>query len=162
MLGSWAEVTTIVTEGRKVLEVPLIQGTTLYLGNLNLCTVSAKYVKALGWKSKDKSLLLASELLPSPKGNFPSLLDISLTVLTSLLQQLYRHFFHHEQCIRKVAQSHCNYGTQQVKIKKELGCFHVYDTAVTSWFFDITNANSFQKTTKWIDDVGTERGSDDI
>ena len=28
--------------------------------------------------------------------------------------------------------------------------------------YDITNVNSFQQTTKWIDDVRTERGSDVI
>ncbi|XP_037978674.1 ras-related protein Rab-41 isoform X6 [Motacilla alba alba] len=36
------------------------------------------------------------------------------------------------------------------------------DSAVALIVFDITNLNSFQQTSKWIDDVRTERGSDVI
>ncbi|XP_023781720.1 ras-related protein Rab-41 isoform X3 [Cyanistes caeruleus] len=38
----------------------------------------------------------------------------------------------------------------------------IRDSAVALIVFDITNLNSFQQTSKWIDDVRTERGSDVI
>ncbi|XP_006265367.1 ras-related protein Rab-41 isoform X7 [Alligator mississippiensis] len=39
---------------------------------------------------------------------------------------------------------------------------YIRDSAVAVIVFDITNLNSFQQTSKWIDDVRTERGSDVI
>ncbi|KAA0701338.1 Ras-related protein, partial [Triplophysa tibetana] len=39
---------------------------------------------------------------------------------------------------------------------------YIRDSTVAVVVFDITNVNSFQQTTKWIDDVRTERGSDVI
>lgn len=39
---------------------------------------------------------------------------------------------------------------------------YVRDSNVAVVVYDITNVNSFQQTTKWIDDVRTERGSDVI
>merc|ERR1711972_657344 len=39
---------------------------------------------------------------------------------------------------------------------------YIRDSSVAVVVYDITNANSFQQTTKWIDDVRTERGSDVI
>lgn len=37
---------------------------------------------------------------------------------------------------------------------------YIRDSSVAIVVYDITNANSFQQTSKWIDDVRTERGSD--
>ncbi|KAK2828471.1 hypothetical protein Q5P01_019505 [Channa striata] len=39
---------------------------------------------------------------------------------------------------------------------------YIRDSAAAVVVYDITNVNSFQQTTKWIDDVRTERGSDVI
>ena len=39
---------------------------------------------------------------------------------------------------------------------------YIRDSSVAVVVYDITNAKSFQQTTKWIDDVRTERGSDVI
>uniref|UniRef100_A0A673Z993 RAB6A, member RAS oncogene family n=1 Tax=Salmo trutta TaxID=8032 RepID=A0A673Z993_SALTR len=39
---------------------------------------------------------------------------------------------------------------------------YIRDSTVAVVVYDITNVNSFQQTTKWIDDVRTERGSDVI
>ncbi|XP_065116650.1 ras-related protein Rab-6A isoform X2 [Paramisgurnus dabryanus] len=39
---------------------------------------------------------------------------------------------------------------------------YIRDSTVAVVVFDITNVNSFQQTTKWIDDVRTERGGDVI
>ncbi|KAM9796619.1 RAB6B, member RAS oncogene family a isoform X2 [Syngnathus typhle] len=39
---------------------------------------------------------------------------------------------------------------------------YIRDSTVAVVVYDITNANSFRQTTKWIDDVRTERGSDVI
>ncbi|XP_064318891.1 ras-related protein Rab-41 isoform X7 [Phalacrocorax carbo] len=39
---------------------------------------------------------------------------------------------------------------------------YIRDSAVAVIVFDVTNLNSFQQTSKWIDDVRTERGSDVI
>ncbi|XP_067404441.1 ras-related protein Rab-41 isoform X3 [Emydura macquarii macquarii] len=39
---------------------------------------------------------------------------------------------------------------------------YIRDSAAAIVVFDITNLNSFQQTSKWIDDVRTERGSDVI
>ncbi|XP_007427790.1 ras-related protein Rab-6B-like isoform X2 [Python bivittatus] len=39
---------------------------------------------------------------------------------------------------------------------------YVRDSAAAIIVFDLTNLNSFQQTSKWIDDVRTERGSDVI
>ncbi|XP_038631612.1 ras-related protein Rab-41 isoform X1 [Cetorhinus maximus] len=39
---------------------------------------------------------------------------------------------------------------------------YIRDSAAAVVVFDITNLNSFQQTSKWIDDVRTERGSDVI
>ncbi|XP_074863695.1 ras-related protein Rab-41 isoform X6 [Carettochelys insculpta] len=39
---------------------------------------------------------------------------------------------------------------------------YIHDSAAAVVVFDITNLNSFQQTSKWIDDVRTERGSDVI
>ncbi|XP_048744941.1 ras-related protein Rab6 isoform X6 [Ostrea edulis] len=39
---------------------------------------------------------------------------------------------------------------------------YIRDSSVAVVVYDITNANSFQQTSKWIDDVRTERGSDVI
>ncbi|KAF7700974.1 ras-related protein Rab-6A isoform X2 [Silurus meridionalis] len=39
---------------------------------------------------------------------------------------------------------------------------YIRDSTVAVVVYDITNINSFQQTTKWIDDVRTERGSDVI
>lgn len=39
---------------------------------------------------------------------------------------------------------------------------YIRDSTVAVVVFDITNVNSFQQTSKWIDDVRTERGSDVI
>ncbi|XP_046718052.1 ras-related protein Rab-6A isoform X1 [Silurus meridionalis] len=39
---------------------------------------------------------------------------------------------------------------------------YIRDSAAAVVVYDITNINSFQQTTKWIDDVRTERGSDVI
>lgn len=39
---------------------------------------------------------------------------------------------------------------------------YIRDSTVAVVVFDITNANSFHQTSKWIDDVRTERGSDVI
>ncbi|XP_009647970.1 ras-related protein Rab-41 isoform X6 [Egretta garzetta] len=39
---------------------------------------------------------------------------------------------------------------------------YIRDSAVAVVVFDVTNLNSFQQTSKWIDDVRTERGSDVI
>ncbi|XP_014664568.1 PREDICTED: ras-related protein Rab-6A isoform X2 [Priapulus caudatus] len=39
---------------------------------------------------------------------------------------------------------------------------YIRDSTVAVVVYDITNANSFQQTTKWIDDVRTERGNDVI
>nr|CAD2195514.1 unnamed protein product [Meloidogyne enterolobii] len=39
---------------------------------------------------------------------------------------------------------------------------YIRDSTVAVVVYDITNANSFHQTSKWIDDVRTERGSDVI
>ncbi|KAL2090409.1 hypothetical protein ACEWY4_015097 [Coilia grayii] len=39
---------------------------------------------------------------------------------------------------------------------------YIRDSTVAVVVYDITNVNSFQQTSKWIDDVRTERGSDVI
>ncbi|CAH1782227.1 unnamed protein product [Owenia fusiformis] len=39
---------------------------------------------------------------------------------------------------------------------------YIRDSSVAVVVYDITNANSFQQTSKWIDDVRTERGTDVI
>ena len=39
---------------------------------------------------------------------------------------------------------------------------YIRDSTVAVVVYDITNMNSFQQTSKWIDDVRTERGSDVI
>ncbi|PAA52036.1 hypothetical protein BOX15_Mlig021079g2, partial [Macrostomum lignano] len=39
---------------------------------------------------------------------------------------------------------------------------YIRDSSVAVVVYDITNANSFQQTSKWIDDVRTERGGDVI
>ncbi|CAF4037122.1 unnamed protein product [Rotaria sp. Silwood2] len=39
---------------------------------------------------------------------------------------------------------------------------YIRDSTVAVVVYDITNSNSFQQTSKWIDDVRTERGSDVI
>ncbi|KAL7979988.1 hypothetical protein Chor_004457 [Crotalus horridus] len=39
---------------------------------------------------------------------------------------------------------------------------YIRDSTIAVVVYDITNLNSFQQTSKWIDDVRTERGSDVI
>ena len=45
---------------------------------------------------------------------------------------------------------------------RSLSPSYIRDSSVAVVVYDITNRNSFQQTSKWIDDVRTERGQDVI
>ena len=55
----------------------------------------------------------------------------------------------------------CN-AAQSISIQLPEFLFFCRDSTVAVVVYDITNANSFHQTSKWIDDVRTERGSDVI
>eukprot|EP00071_Canis_lupus_P025302 XP_013978141.1 ras-related protein Rab-6A isoform X4 [Canis lupus familiaris] len=86
-----------------------------------------------------------------------------MTVLTTPIRQQLVLTFYQKQCTWRIEQYDCNYGTHSGQERfRSLIPSYIRDSTVAVVVYDITNVNSFQQTTKWIDDVRTERGSDVI
>ncbi|XP_049683247.1 ras-related protein Rab-41 isoform X9 [Accipiter gentilis] len=84
-----------------------------------------------------------------------------MTVLTILTRRPLELISCQKLCILKIARLQLWDTAGQERFRSLIPSY-IRDSAVAVIVFDITNLNSFQQTSKWIDDVRTERGSDVI